>query len=406
MTTTFKASALAVVYISVTHPAFAQAPQVGRDAPTSIAERYIDRQNGLSLIDAIARAIERDPTLRAARTEIDAAEGMRLQAGLRSNPTVSFERWQAPGATDNQTTARVDWPLDLFRRSSRVTVADRELEATQRSVEDRRRLLIADVRMRYGQAAAAVRDLAITDTVASAARQELELLRRRAEEGAVPPLERDLMDVELRRLESDRLVAVGRADAAFFDLKRALGASMDAPVVLRDTLDMLAPSAITDPDPQPPAAGNGSPSSASIERSDIREAEARVRLSDARVERAQHDGRFDVSLFASYIRMDTGFPQRGFDEAGALVPVADVFHYAAAGAMVTVPLRNRNQGGGGGRARRTRWCRREARSHAIVSGGRNPLCRGAGRADPSCPGVRGGKRPTRTAESRRPSADV
>jgi cobalt-zinc-cadmium efflux system outer membrane protein len=45
-----------------------------------------------------------------------------------------------------------------------------------------------------------------------------------------------------------------------------------------------------------------------------------------------------------YMRMDAGFPQRGFGPTGDLERVRGVFHYLSAGAMVTVPLLNRNQG--------------------------------------------------------------
>jgi cobalt-zinc-cadmium efflux system outer membrane protein len=45
-----------------------------------------------------------------------------------------------------------------------------------------------------------------------------------------------------------------------------------------------------------------------------------------------------------YMRMDAGFPQRGFNDAGELARVRGVFHYVAGGAMVTLPLQNRNQG--------------------------------------------------------------
>lgn len=344
MTTTLKAAVLAVTSVCVAQPGYAQTPQGSRETVPLVAERYIDAQRGLSLADAIAQAIEREPSLRAARTEIDVAKGMGVQAGLRPNPTMSFERRQEPAGTDNQTMAQVEWPLDLFRRSSRVAVAEREIEAVTHSVEDRRRLLVSDVRMRYGQATAAVRDVAIADNVAIAARREIDLLRRRVEEGATPPVERDLMEVELLRVESERLLAVGRADAALYDLKRTLGISIDAPLMLRDTLEALAPAAIEVSARATEGAATAPGPSVSAERADVREAEARIRLADARIERARNEGRFDMSLFGSYMRMDTGFPQQGFDEAGRLAPVRNVFHYVSAGAMVTVPLRNRNQG--------------------------------------------------------------
>jgi cobalt-zinc-cadmium efflux system outer membrane protein len=62
------------------------------------------------------------------------------------------------------------------------------------------------------------------------------------------------------------------------------------------------------------------------------------------VKRAEDVGRFDVSLFGSYMRMDAGFPQRGVAPEGTLTRVRGVFHYLSAGAMVTLPLLNRNQG--------------------------------------------------------------
>jgi cobalt-zinc-cadmium efflux system outer membrane protein len=49
-------------------------------------------------------------------------------------------------------------------------------------------------------------------------------------------------------------------------------------------------------------------------------------------------------MFGMYMRMDAGFPQRGFGAAGDLERVRGVFHYLSGGAMVTVPILNRNQG--------------------------------------------------------------
>jgi cobalt-zinc-cadmium efflux system outer membrane protein len=301
---------------------------------------YVDAQGGLSLDEAIGRAIEQEPSLRAARTEIDVARGTRRQAGLRPNPTLSLERREEPAGTDNQTAVSVEWPLDLFRKTGRVQTAERELEATERSVADRERLLAAGVRMQYGQAAAAIRNVAVADDLVSAIRRQFELLRARVEEGASPPLERDLLDVELHRAESERLLAMGRADAAMVDLKRSLGWRADAQLALRDTMEtlVLREQATADPAAAPQV------DAVVQDRSDVREAEARLRLAEARIDRARREGRFDVSLFGMYMRMDAGFPQRGFDPAGGLERVRGVFHYLAGGAMVTVPFRNRNQG--------------------------------------------------------------
>jgi cobalt-zinc-cadmium efflux system outer membrane protein len=115
-------------------------------------------------------------------------------------------------------------------------------------------------------------------------------------------------------------------------LKRSLGLPPDASIKMRDTLETLAgisrSSAVPDP----------------RERPDVRQADVQVQLETARMRRAQADGRFDVSLFGSYMRMDSGFSQRGFGAGGDLERVHGVFHYASGGAMVMLPLWNRNQG--------------------------------------------------------------
>ncbi len=305
-------------------------------APELMSSRYVDEATGVSLIDAVQMALQQEPSLRAARNEVEAAQGMRLQAGLRPNPTVSFERRQEPAGTDNQTMLTLEWPLDLFRRGPRVAAAEREVDVSQRAVAERARLVSADVRTRYGAAAAAVREVSVADDALATLRRQLDLLSQRVQEGASPPLDRDLLAVEVRRAESDRLLAMGRADAAMYDLRRALGQGADVRLMLRDTLEVLVKA-----EPPPAIAEDAS---IIANRSDVQAAAARRNLWDAQAARAASQGRFDISLYGSYARMDTGFAQRAFDTGGSLVPVRGVFNYVAAGAMVAVPLRNKNQG--------------------------------------------------------------
>lgn len=332
MTTRFVTSVL-IVALMTGVSALAQTPD-----QKPAAGRYLDPVNGLSLEQAIARSLEQEPSLRAARSEIEVARGMRLQASLRPNPSVSFERHEEPAGTDNQTTVAVEWPLDLFRRGRRVAVGDREVTAVQLAVADRERLLAAEVRMRYGDVLATVRDLAIVDELVATTRRQHELLRSRVEEGATPPLERDLLTVELRRLESDRLLLAGRTEAALFELKRVLGMRTDATLAVRDTLEDVVRGDSSVPIQVPDRAA------VLDQRADVREAAAQIDVAEAKIDRAQAEGRFDVSLFANYMRMDAGFPQRGFTPDGGLERIRGLFHYVSAGAMITVPVLNRNQG--------------------------------------------------------------
>jgi outer membrane protein, heavy metal efflux system len=302
------------------------------------ASRFVDLANGLSLDQAIARAIEQEPSLRAARSQVEVAQGTKLQASLRPNPSFSFERREEPGGTDNLTTVGVEWPLDLFRRSGRIAVADREVTAAQLSAADRERRLAAEVRMRYGDVLATIRDLALFDELVTATQQQYALLRSRVEEGASPPLERDLLDVEFRRVQAERLLQAGRTEAAVFELKRVLGMKAAAALTVRETLeDVVQREAVT-----PPQVRDAS--MAVEQRVDVREAAARIETAVAKIDRAESEGRFDVSLFANYMHMDAGFPQRGFAPDGGLERVRGQFSYWSGGAMFTIPILNRNQG--------------------------------------------------------------
>ncbi len=328
--------ALSVLTVTLLTSASTSAQSPAGQAP--LAGRFVDPANGLSLEQAIARAIEQEPSLRAARSQIDVAQAAKGQASLRPNPSISFEWREEPGGTDNLRTVGIEWPLGLFRRSGRNAVADREVTAAQFAAADRERLLAAEVRMRYGDVLATIRDLALLDELVAATQTQYDLLRSRVEAGAAPPLERDLVDVELRRVQAERLLHAGRTETAVFELKRVLGMKADATLTVRDRFEDLVQreSAVA-----PHAA---SASMAVEQRADVREAAARVDVAEAKIGRAEGEGSFDVSVFANYMRMDAGFPQRGFAPEGGLERVRGQFNYWSAGAKFAIPLMNRNQG--------------------------------------------------------------
>ena len=302
-----------------------------------LASEYVNAETGITLAEAIARALAQEPTLRATRTAVDVANGERLQADVHPNPTVSFMQQMEPGGTDSQSRVDIQWPLDLFRKTGRVTVAEQMLQATQRGISDRERLLAADVRMKYGEVVAAIRDLSVSDDVIATTARQAELLRARVEQGGIPPLERNVVEVELRRLQAERLLQAGQVDRVVVELKRLLGMRADAALQLRDSLEQLVLRELDVP-MKPDA-------TAVAARADVQEAEARIRVADAQIDSARRDGRFDLSLVGSYMRADAGFPQFGVNSQGELTRVRDVFHYLSAGVSVTLPLRNQNQGG-------------------------------------------------------------
>lgn len=310
----------------------ALAVPLGAQQP-SAATRYVDPA-GLTIAEVTAMGLRQEPGLREVRTAIDTARGERQQAGLRPNPSLSIERREEIGGGDNQTMIGIEWPLDLFRRDARMAVADRTVTVMERSADDRERILAADIRDHVGLVLSAVRRLDVLDSLVEASLRTVELLDARVREGATPPLERDVASVELQRLRASRELAVGQADAAAAQLKPRLGLTADAPLALRDSLEVVVrQEASTTAPPLAPAA-----------RADVLEAEAQLAAAEARIIQAQQEGKLEVGLFGSYMRMDSGFPQSAFGPSGGLEPIHGVFHNAAAGVRVSLPVFSRNQG--------------------------------------------------------------
>lgn len=289
--------------------------------------------DGVTLAQAIEMGASRAPLVRAAGADVDVARGTRLQAGLRPNPTVSFERRQEPGGTDSATEVGVEWPLDLFRRGPRTAVAEADVAVAEREADDVRRQQAAEISAAYGAVAGAIREVSLTDEVIAAASSQVELLRERVAQGSAPALERDVVEVDVRRLKAERVMQAARVDVALVRLKRLLGLAPEAPLRLTQTIEeLLAGEAAA------------SPADVAARRADVQALAARVRVADARIASLRRDARPEVSLFASYMRMDAGFPQFGFSEHGHLERVRGRFNYVTAGASVTIPLLNRQQG--------------------------------------------------------------
>lgn len=313
------------------------AAQVAAQTPGG-GQRLIDPSAGLTAEQMVGTAFESLPSLRAARAAVAAAEARRTQAGLRPNPNASVGWRQQIGGMDRMNEVGVTLPLDLFRRGARVALADAGVRVAE--ADARRALLDAElgVRHQYGATLAAVRRAEVARDLEATARRTVELLTARVDEGASPPLDRDLARVELDRMSMRVRTADADADAAVIELTRAIGAAPDAPLRLRATLEALVMQ------PEVAALSSASAGGAIETRPDVQAAVARVREREAAIDEARAAGRWDLSVSATYVRMRSGFPFRAFDSSGELRDIDATFHNFTAGAMVMVPLFNRNQG--------------------------------------------------------------
>jgi len=290
----------------------------------------------LTVDEMVALALERSPTLSAVRTDLDVARGQVVEAGLRPNPMVGASRQEMLDGLDNQTMVEVQWPLDLFRRPARLASARQELEVASLGIADRERLVAASVREQAGRVLEARRTLSVLEELVVASRVMRDVMEARVREGAAPRLDLDIVRVELQRVEAQEALQSAQAEAALIELRALIGLEPDSASTLRGDLEEAVRSA--------PELDSGSGRTLTDNRVDVREAIARIRLAETRLEQVRREGGIDASVIGEYARMNAGFPQRAFDDGGGLVPIQGLFNNLRVGVVVTVPIWDRNQG--------------------------------------------------------------
>jgi outer membrane protein, heavy metal efflux system len=228
----------------------------------------------LSLSDAMARAIEANRTLLAARAAraIDVA-GIQA-AGQRPNPEVSFEvaretpHWAFTGTV----------PLELSgKRQRRIDVANATLAVTEAETARITADVRADVRRAYYQAVGAVRRVAIAQELETIQTRARDAAQDRFQTGAAPRLDALQASLALAQTQNDVAAARGDLNAARAELNALLGYPLEAAPALADPLDagqLPTPEAAT----QQVLAGNAE---LQVLQKRIDEARARVELAKA-----------------------------------------------------------------------------------------------------------------------------
>jgi cobalt-zinc-cadmium efflux system outer membrane protein len=297
--------------------------------------RLIDPMRGLTAAELVRYALAHNGELRAARQMIAEATGRWQQAALKPNPMFETSGTQAANSPDNNQMIGVEWPLELGgRRQARTLVAQREVELRNAEVADFERKLAAEVRQKYAEAIAALRQLKFTEALFDSTRDSQRLVQARVELGKSAPLESSELAVETQRVAAMRLNYESQAEVALLALKQVCGMPPEEALSLRGEFvnEAVLPS---------PAELLHK---ALATRPDLLALRAAESLAAAQAEQARREGRVDASLFANYQRMSWGYDVRGFNAAGQLAPVTGVFHYLTFGARWTLPVRNQNQG--------------------------------------------------------------
>jgi cobalt-zinc-cadmium efflux system outer membrane protein len=316
-------------------PVFGQAAVQLTNQPPTLS-RYFDPKSGMTADEAVRYALSHNADLLAVRKEIEAARALVRQAASRANPMIDVERKEQLNGSDNDTMIGGTLPLELGgRRSARILVAQRELEMKERLLTDRERLLAAEVKAKFGQALGEMLKLGFTENLLTTTDRGYRLVVARVTEGSTAPLEQNMVLVEVNRIKSLRETGEGKVQVALLELRNLIGMMPEEPLRLRGDLNSSL-------EPMPSIAVVTEV--ALKERPDVQAARAAEVLAEALIQEARSSGRLDASVTARYELMNSGFPQKGFDDAGRLVPIDGRFHSLAVGVNIYLPVRNRNQG--------------------------------------------------------------
>lgn len=301
-------------------------------AVPAISQVVLDPVAGQTSEELVQRALAQNGGLLAGQSQIAAARGDVTQARLKANPSVQINDAQEAVGSMNNFMIGGTLPLELYhRRERRVEVAEAAFRMTELQQAERKRQMRFEVESKFGDVLAAARNLQVANDLLALNRRALDLTQARADQGAVPPLDANLLRVEVNRIDSFRVDLESRLAVEALELKTLTGVRPADELRIKGSLEAV-------PD------GDATSLQVVDTRPDLLAARASEQLAAARLRQAETDARPDASISLNYQRMDSSFNVNGLNAAGQPTPVQGVFHYLAAGVSINLPTRNKNQG--------------------------------------------------------------
>ena len=299
------------------------------------ASDYLDLQQGVTEDELVTRALKSNPTLAAQRQQVEMAKGDVTQAHLHMNPSLILGGLKEVNGEDHEISVTGSLPLELYgRRGRRTEAAENKEEVSQRSVADHERLLTGEVRIRFGEALATIRDLEFIEQLVRVNLDFLKLMDDRVRQGATPPLDADETRVEVNRIETMRIDDQAKVEVALLALKEAVGIDPEEPIRLKGQLEL---GGLTYDQKQLLQL-------AMDHRPDLAMQHANEALANAELRSDKAMGRPDASVFGGYERPNSGFSQEAFDAAGNLSPIRQSFNHVVFGLNINLPVFDRKQG--------------------------------------------------------------
>lgn len=294
---------------------------------------------GATVEQLVGLALSGNLELAAARERLAEARGLVRQAGVRPNPSidVSVQNGDAFGSTgEREYGFSYSQVMELGgKRSRRMEVAQLDLELLSQEVSDRERLLVAQVRTAFANALAAMRKYRDAEDLLELTQQNRSLVKARAEAGEGSRLEQGLLEVEVNRMLSERLVFAAEIERFLFDAKLLAGLPPETALEISGSLSERP----TKPDRARAL------ERALAQRPDLAAARVREKRADAELQLARVAGTPDLTASAGYTRAEARFDQFGFSgPGGMLVPLRDADNVLVVGLSIQLPVRDQNRG--------------------------------------------------------------
>ncbi len=215
-------------------PVYGQPPRPGPDMAcdtSTIPSR-------LTLEEAVRLAMARNPSVAAARNEIEALEGDSVAARKRLNPAVSFEEADLPLRANpgpffgtQEISLRFDYELERGgRRELRAKSAEQAVEAQKLAYRDQIRRVELEIKRAFSRMVLAKSNLETSRSILDQAQQMIDLNRVRLEHGDISALDLNRIEVEKLKFRDD----VFQAELMLRDSRSALLALLNADDLSRD----------------------------------------------------------------------------------------------------------------------------------------------------------------------------
>ena len=223
-------------------------------APAVIQAQESDIPSRLTLEDAIRLAIGRNPTLAAAKNEIQAAEGDKIAASKRLNPAFSLQFEDFPISAHpgpffdvQEITSRVDYEIERGgRRRLRTESANQALEAQKLAYQDQTRLMRLEVERAFYRTILAKSNLEASKSILDQVERTISLNRVRFQQGDISALDLNRIEVEKLKFQDDLF----QAELALRNAKSSLLALLNAPDLSRD-VDVIGTLPVDYQNPEP-----------------------------------------------------------------------------------------------------------------------------------------------------------